>query len=125
MRAPVRRTYMRESWSPMQNPRGQKYAHAPAMQVQAARELRTKLIITDVDGTLTSFWDYFVPAMREYLDHIGNDLDIPVDQFTKDLGTIIDERGTHEFPWLLELTDFARQKYAGHPQEFFEKFVKP
>ncbi len=27
---------------------------------------KTKLVITDVDGTLASFWDYFVPAIRDF-----------------------------------------------------------
>jgi FMN phosphatase YigB (HAD superfamily) len=109
----------------MQNTRGQKYAQAPALQVQVVREMQTKLIITDVDGTLASFWDYFVPAMRQYLNHIKNEIDVPIDEFTKDLANVIDERGTHEYPWLLELTQFARQRYAGRPQEFFSRFVEP
>lgn len=29
--------------------------------------IRTKLVITDVDGTLSSFWDYFVPAIRDFV----------------------------------------------------------
>ncbi|HEY9777990.1 MAG TPA: HAD family hydrolase [Planktothrix sp.] len=109
----------------MQNQTVYKYAHAPTMQVQSVRGLRTKLVITDVDGTLASFWDYFVPAMREYLDHTRSQLDVPVEMFTKDLGKIIDERGTHEFPWLLECTEFARQQYSGRPQEFFDRYVRP
>lgn len=109
----------------MNSMRNEPYPQAPALQVHVNKEHKTKLIITDVDGTLASFWDYFVPAMRQYLGYIKNEIDVPISDFTKDLGAIIDACGTHEYPWLLESTEFARQKYAGRPQEFTDKFVRP
>lgn len=85
----------------------------------------TKLVITDVDGTLASFWDYFVPAVREFLKEISVRLDTPVMELAEDIGRIIDRRGTHEYPWLLEETSFAWANFADCPEEFARDFVKP
>jgi FMN phosphatase YigB (HAD superfamily) len=86
---------------------------------------RVKLIITDVDGTLASFWDYFVPAIRDFLREISVKLDTPVTELAEDIGRIIDRRGTHEYPWLLEETSFAWKHFSKRPEEFRENFVKP
>lgn len=85
----------------------------------------TKLVITDVDGTLASFWDYFVPAIRDFLREISVRLDIPIPDLAQDIGHTIDRRGTHEYPWLLEETGFAWNHFAERPHEFIEDFVKP
>ena len=47
---------------------------------------QTKLVITDVDGTLSSFWDYFVPAMRDFLKEVSVREDIPVLDLARDIG---------------------------------------
>lgn len=87
--------------------------------------VRTKLIITDVDGTLASFWDYFVPAIRDFLREISVKLNTPVSELAEDIGRIIDRRGTHEYPWLLEETSFAWKHFARRPEQFRDDFVKP
>lgn len=86
---------------------------------------RAKLIITDVDGTLASFWDYFVPAMRDFLREISVKLDVPVSELAEDIGRVIDRRGTHEYPWLLEETSFAWKHFKNSPDKFREIFVRP
>jgi FMN phosphatase YigB (HAD superfamily) len=86
---------------------------------------RTKLVITDVDGTLASFWDYFVPAIRDFLREISVKLDTPVISLAEDIGRIVDRRGTHEYPWLLEETSFAWEYFADCPQDFIKDFVRP
>jgi FMN phosphatase YigB (HAD superfamily) len=86
---------------------------------------QTKLIITDVDGTLSSFWDYFVPAMRDFLKELSPRVDIPVFDLARDIGHVIERRGTHEYPWLLEETSFAWKHFGDRPDEFIEDFVKP
>jgi FMN phosphatase YigB (HAD superfamily) len=86
---------------------------------------RTKLVITDVDGTLASFWDYFVPAVRDFLRDVSVRLDIPVAQLAEDIGRVVERRGTHEYPWLLEETGFAWAHFADKPDEFIRDFVKP
>lgn len=86
---------------------------------------RTKLVITDVDGTLSSFWDYFVPAMRDFLRDLSARLNMPISQLAEDIGRVIDRRGTHEYPWLLEETGFAWSNFAKRPEDFIRDFVKP
>jgi FMN phosphatase YigB (HAD superfamily) len=86
---------------------------------------KTKLVITDVDGTLSSFWDYFVPAVRDFLRQVSLRLEIPVQELAADIGRIIDRRGTHEYPWLLEETSFAWEHFADRPQQFISDFVVP
>jgi FMN phosphatase YigB (HAD superfamily) len=86
---------------------------------------KTKLVITDVDGTLSSFWDYFVPAIRDFLRLISVRLDTPLTELAHDIGRIIDRRGTHEYPWLLEETSFAWANFATRPEQFIDDFVIP
>ncbi len=86
---------------------------------------RTKLVVTDVDGTLASFWDYFVPAMRDFLRDISVRLDKPIAQLAEDIGRVIERRGTHEYPWLLEETGFAWAHFARRPDDFVRDYVKP
>ncbi|MBS1998781.1 MAG: hypothetical protein JSS86_20795, partial [Cyanobacteria bacterium SZAS LIN-2] len=86
---------------------------------------QTKLVITDVDGTLSSFWDYFVPAMRDFLKEVSVSEDIPILDLARDIGHVIERRGTHEHPWLLEETSFAWKYFSDKPEQFIEQFVKP
>src|SRR5205823_4485844 len=41
------------------------------------------------------------------------------------IGHVIDRRGTHEHPWLLEETSFAWAHFGDRPDEFIEDYVKP
>lgn len=86
---------------------------------------RTKLVITDVDGTLASFWDYFVPALRDFLKDLSARLDRPVSELAEDIGRVIDRHGTHEYPWLLEETGFAWANFSDKVPEFLQDYVKP
>jgi phosphoglycolate phosphatase len=108
----------------MENARKQ-FNNSPSWQVHIQQQHKAKLVITDVDGTLASFWDYFVPAMREYLSHVRNHIDFEIEHFSRDMGHVIDRRGTHEYPWLLESTGFARDHFKDNPGEFQSKFVAP
>lgn len=96
-----------------------------AFRLASQVDQRTKLVITDVDGTLASFWDYFVPAVRDFLRDVSVRLDIPVAQLAEDIGRVVERRGTHEYPWLLEETGFAWAHFADNPDEFVRDFVKP
>jgi FMN phosphatase YigB (HAD superfamily) len=90
-----------------------------------ARAVRTKLVITDVDGTLSSFLDYFVPAIRDFLRDLSPKVSLSVHELAQDIGHVIERRGTHEYPWLLEETSFAWKHFQGREEEFIENFVKP
>jgi phosphoglycolate phosphatase len=86
---------------------------------------KTKLVITDVDGTMASFWDYFVPAIRDFMREMSGRSNRSINELAQDIGHVIERRGTHEYPWLLEETEFAWSYYVDEPQEFIENFVKP
>lgn len=98
---------------------------AGAATLSLDRHIRTRLVITDVDGTLASFWDYFVPAMRDFLRDISARTKMPVPELAQDIGHVIERRGTHEYPWLLEETGFAWKHFAKDPDAFVEEFVRP
>ncbi|MBY0359496.1 MAG: HAD family hydrolase [Candidatus Obscuribacterales bacterium] len=87
--------------------------------------VQIKLVITDVDGTLSSFWDYFVPAIRDFLRDVSSQVSLSVDELAQDIGHVIERRGTHEYPWLLEETSFAWKHFQKKPDEFVERFVAP
>ncbi len=87
--------------------------------------VKTKLVITDVDGTLASFWDYFVPAMRDFLRDLSSSSNKPVHELAQDIGHIIERRGSHEYPWLLEETSFAWSYFEKDPATFTRDYVKP
>ena len=98
----------------------------PAQIVGSLRGPRAvKLVITDVDGTLASFWDYFAPAMREYISYLNEKIGDDAFDLTKQIGAIMHARGTHEHPWVLEETPFAREHFAHKPDFFYQEFVVP
>jgi FMN phosphatase YigB (HAD superfamily) len=86
---------------------------------------QTRLVITDVDGTMASFWDYFVPAIRDFVRDISPRLNKSALELSRDIGHVIERRGTHEYPWLLEETEFAWTHFKDDPDTFIEEFVKP
>jgi phosphoglycolate phosphatase len=96
-----------------------------AISQKSPNAVRTKLVITDVDGTLSSFWDYFVPAVREFLREASLQARLSIDELALDIGHVIERRGTHEYPWLLEETSFAWKHFQESSDEFLECFVKP
>ncbi len=93
--------------------------------IDGERRTRTKLVITDVDGTLSSFWDYFVPAIRDFIRDISQRTNKSALELARDIGHVIERRGTHEYQWLLEETGFAWTHFKDKPEKFIEDFVKP
>jgi FMN phosphatase YigB (HAD superfamily) len=98
---------------------------APTLHTTRQTSVATKLVITDVDGTLSSFWDYFVPAIRDFLREISKNHNLSIQELAQDIGHVIERRGTHEYPWLLEETSFAWKHFADKPDEFVRDIVKP
>jgi FMN phosphatase YigB (HAD superfamily) len=74
---------------------------------------------------MSSFWDYFVPAIRDFLREVSAQVNVPVDELAQDIGHVIERRGTHEYPWLLEETSFAWKHFEHDPDKFVRCFVKP
>jgi FMN phosphatase YigB (HAD superfamily) len=48
-----------------------------------------------------------------------------VQELAQDIGHVIERRGTHEYPWLLEETSFAWKHFSKRPDEFVRDIVKP
>src|SRR5277367_2898784 len=102
-------------------PEPESWGYRPHRQASPA----TKLVITDVDGTLASFWDYFVPAIRDFMKDMSSRSHKSIEELAHDIGHVIERRGSHEYPWLLEETEYAWSHYSKAPEEFVDLFVKP
>ena len=100
-------------------------ANSVAYRLIDKDQKRTELVITDVDGTLASFWDYFVPALRDFLRHVSDQFDVPISELAEDIGRVVERHGTHEYPWLLEETAFAWKHFKDEPEQFITDFVEP
>lgn len=98
---------------------------SPSYRLAKEINQRTKLVVTDVDGTLSSFWDYFVPSIRDTLQEMSRRSKLPISSLAEDIGRVVERHGTHEYPWLLEETEFARTHYSDEPEKFVEEYVKP
>jgi phosphoglycolate phosphatase-like HAD superfamily hydrolase len=85
---------------------------------------RIKLIVSDMDGTRSSYWDGAVPAWREQLPRIADLAGITVNELGRQMGRVIHHYGTHDYPWILECCSFAKT-WQGDPERFHREVSKP
>lgn len=85
-----------------------------------------QLVLTDMDLTLTdAFWAYFIPTMEVEVPRIAKIIgESDLDAISREIGRVVNEHGTHEYPWLLELT-WIRTRFKGGAKEFREQIVEP
>lgn len=85
-----------------------------------------QLVLTDFDLTLSAaFWDYFIPTMESEVPRIAKLIGEPdLDAISREIGRVVNKYGTHEYPWLLELT-WLRTRFNGTAQQFREQIVEP
>jgi FMN phosphatase YigB (HAD superfamily) len=85
-----------------------------------------QLVLTDMDLTLTdAFWAYFVPTMESEVPRIAAIIGEPdLDKISREIGRVVNQYGTHECPWLLELT-WIRQRFQGDAKQFRETVSDP
>ncbi len=85
-----------------------------------------QLVLSDMDLTLTdAFWAYFVPTMESEVPRISKIIGEPdLDAISREMGRVVNKYGTHEYPWLLELT-WIRQRFQGTAAQFREQIVEP
>lgn len=85
-----------------------------------------QLVMTDMDLTLTdAFWAYFIPTMESEVPRIAKLIGEPdLDKISREIGRVVNLYGTHEYPWLLELT-WLRQRFQGDSRQFREQVVEP
>lgn len=85
---------------------------------------RIQLVVSDMDGTRSSYWDGAVPAWREQLPKIAEIAEVSVAELGRQMGRVINYYNTHDYPWVLECCDFARD-WRGRAREFNEQIVQP
>lgn len=85
-----------------------------------------QLVLTDMDLTLTdAFWAYFVPTMESEVPRIAKIIGEPdLDAISREIGRVVNKYGTHEYPWLLELT-WIRKRFQGTAAQFREQVSDP
>src|SRR5579883_1935736 len=85
-----------------------------------------QLVLTDMDLTLTdAFWAYFIPTMESEVPRIAAIIgETDLDKISREIGRVVNQYGTHECPWLLELT-WIRQRFQGDAKQFREKITDP
>ncbi len=101
-----------------------------------------KLVVTDGDGTLYPFWNYFVPAMRSIIPVLARKFanrpdaaslkadDVEwQDEISWELARIMRLAGTHEYPWICEMSKFWQdprwRKLWSDYAEFRAEVVEP
>lgn len=95
--------------------------------VDTIREHKIEMVATDLDGTVYSFWDYFVPAMQKAVPQIAETLGLKTqdyDRISQEIGRVMGRHGTHEYPWALE-ESWLRQSFRGTAVEFRDTLVRP
>src|SRR5690348_8645140 len=69
-------------------------------------------VVTDGDGTLYPFWEYFVPAMRSIIPVLAAKLSaklgrkLTLDDVSHRIAFVMKVCGTHEYPWVWECSEF-------------------
>jgi FMN phosphatase YigB (HAD superfamily) len=69
-------------------------------------------ILTDADGTLYSFWGYFCPAMEKAMTNLSKVFseragrEVTKDEISWELGLQMHRFGTHEYPFVWEVSKF-------------------
>lgn len=86
--------------------------------------VHTRLLATDMDGTLGLFWAYAAPAFVKIGPILAAKLGVELKALEMELGRVMHKRGTHEWPWVLEETSFRRD-WKGTPQEFRKEISEP
>ncbi len=83
-----------------------------------------KLVVTDLDGTVWPFSDFFGPGAREAVKVVADKLGKTPAQVAESIGQVMEEKRSHEYPWILEQSSLAKE-YKGTSEEFEREVVKP
>lgn len=85
---------------------------------------KLKLLVTDIDGTMGAFTDYFAPAVRENIAKISAEQKIPETEIYQKIGVVMDKYRSHDYPWSLEQSGLA-EKFNMTAEEFTRQVVDP
>lgn len=94
--------------------------------VSQVRDHQIELVVADMDLTLTAaFWAGWVPSMWTEVPRLAQIIGEPdLDKVSRELGRIINLRGTHEHPFVLE-ESFVRSRFKGSAEEFRKQVAEP
>jgi len=105
------------------------------MQKNQAPATEKNTVVTDGDGTLYPFWEYFVPAMRHIIPILAAKLSaklgrkLSLDDVSFAIAHVMKVTGTHEYPWVWELSPFwqdpNQRKVWKNYAEFRAEIVEP
>jgi phosphoglycolate phosphatase-like HAD superfamily hydrolase len=85
---------------------------------------KLKLLVTDIDGTMGPFTDYFAPAIRENVARISSEQKIPELEVYQKIGGVMDQYRTHDYPWSLEQSGLL-ERFKMTPDQFTKGVVEP
>jgi phosphoglycolate phosphatase-like HAD superfamily hydrolase len=85
---------------------------------------KLKLLVTDIDGTMGPFTDYFAPAVRENVAKISAEHNIPETEVYHKIGAVMDKYRSHDYPWSLEQSGLP-EKFNMTPEQFTTQVVEP
>ncbi len=85
---------------------------------------KLKLLVTDIDGTMGAFTDYFAPAVRENVSKLSAEHNISETEIYHRIGAVMDKYRSHDYPWSLEQSGLAK-KFNMTPEEFTKQVVEP
>ncbi|HEY9677458.1 MAG TPA: HAD hydrolase-like protein [Drouetiella sp.] len=85
---------------------------------------KLKLLVTDIDGTMGPFADYFAPAVRENVTRMSSQFNIPENEIYAKIGGVMDKYRSHDYPWSLEQSGLP-QKLNMSPDQFTKEVVEP
>jgi len=85
---------------------------------------KLKVLLTDIDGTMGPFVDYFAPAVRDSVRQMSREQGVSELSIYKAIGKVMDKYRTHDYPWSLEQSGLL-QRFNMTPEQFTSKVVEP
>jgi phosphoglycolate phosphatase-like HAD superfamily hydrolase len=85
---------------------------------------KLKLLVTDIDGTVGAFTDYFAPAVRENVARLSAEHNVSETEIYQKIGGVMDKYRSHDYPWSLEQSGLA-EKFNMTPEQFTTEVVEP
>lgn len=84
-----------------------------------------KLLVTDLDDTLYSWIDFFIPAFYGMLDELSLILNIPKDDLLDEYQQIHQEKRSVEYPFATLLLPSVKASYPGKTKEELLNILNP
>lgn len=76
-----------------------------------------KLVITDLDDTLYSWIEFFIPAFFEMVQEVALLINVPKEELLKEYKAVHQEVGNVEYPFATLNLPSVKKKYAGYTEQ--------